>query len=113
MTATTSDSRVKGRVVALREQVHGVVVELDGPVPARTIALSTSVDSAAARRLRRTVKRVSLVTLTVGAEGSCTAVADGVGHRLPFQRRLAPSTALGLASLGVPALVSYSPEVVA
>lgn len=97
--------------MALREQTEGVVVELDGPVPTRSLALSTSVDLAAATRLRRTVKRVGLVTLTVDGDGTCSAVADGVGHRLPFHRRLAASTALGLALLGVPALVSYTQEV--
>ncbi len=83
------------------------MVELGGTTPSRTLTLPVGIDISAARRLRRTVKRVSLVTLTVDGDGSLSAIADGVGHRLPFHRRVRTATALGLARLGVPTLVSY------
>ncbi len=109
----TTEPRARGRVVRLRAMAQGVLVELAGPRPRPPLELAGSVDIEAARRLRRSVKRLGLVTVMVAGDGSVSAVADGIGNRLPFHRRVAASTAFGLAMLGVPTLVSYATEEVA
>ena len=55
----------------------------------------------AARRWMKTVKRVSRVEIFISRSG-VSAMAEGVGHRLPYRRRVPLGVALGLGELGIP-----------
>lgn len=83
-----------------------VVATADG----HEIHVAVRTDLAAARRVAGAFRRVDRVEIVVSGSGSVDAAVHAVGHRLPVRRMVSAGAALGLARLGVPALVETRAE---
>lgn len=101
--STTLDPNVATSVVVTAIEPDGVRSRLIGLDRGRRVemAVPAVADSDVARRWLRMVRRVHRVEVRVSGHG-VSAVVDGVGHRLPFRRRLPLALALGLGKLGTP-----------
>lgn len=69
------------------------------------IVVHVQVDLAAARRVSAAFRRIDRVELVLSGADPVEAAVYAVGHRLPVRRPVSVGAALGLARLGVPAVV--------
>jgi hypothetical protein len=79
-----------------------MVAGVEGSRCAVTVASEPDVE--AAEGFLRGVRRVDAVEVSV-SDGVVTCRVAGVGHRLPFRRRVPVAVGLGLGLLGVPVLL--------
>ena len=100
MLRTTTNQHSTGRVCRVIDDPAGTTVLLDEGD--RRVELSHRADVALARRWARLGRRVAAVVIDTEAD---TARVHGIGHRLPFVRRIPVPIALGLAAIGVPTRV--------
>lgn len=100
MLRTTTNQHSTGRVCRVIDDPTGTTVLLDEGD--RRVELSHRADVALARRWARLGRRVAAVVIDAEAD---TARVHGIGHRLPFVRRIPVPIALGLAAIGVPTRV--------
>ena len=112
MLRTTTNQHSTGRVCRVIDEPTGTTVlpdegeavfadEVDDEADGR-VELSHRADVALARRWARRGRRVAAVVIDTEAD---TARVHGIGHRLPFVRRVPVPIALGLAAIGVPTRV--------